>query len=76
MMNLSVLVRENDIYIHTLKHYLLHVSARSEGVEIYNCDNKFLILCASFTGIVKNVRVLSHRSYVTYTGWNCFKFAA
>ena len=45
---------------------LLHVSARSEEVEIYNCDNKFSILGASFTGIVKNVRVLSHRYAITY----------
>ena len=59
------------IYVYTLKYYLLHVSARSEGAEIYNCNNKvffFLILGASFTGIVKNVRVLSHRCEITYAG--------
>ena len=53
------------IYMYTLKYYLLHVSARSEGVDIYNCD-KFSILDASLTGIVKNVCVLSHRSDITY----------
>ena len=55
MITLSVLVRENDgphIYIYTLKHYLLHVCARSEGVENYNCDNKFLILGVSFRATV------------------------
>ena len=73
MMNLSVLVHENDsphIYIYILKYYLLHVSARGEGVEIYNCDNKFSILGASFTGIVKNARVLRHRCDISIC-WNC-----
>ena len=58
------------IYVYTLKYYLLHVSARSEGDEIYNCDHNkfFLILGASFTGVVKNVRVLSHRCDITYAG--------
>ena len=56
------------IYIYTLKYYILQVSASSEGVEIYNFDNKFSILGASFTGIVKNARVLSHRCDITYAG--------
>ena len=63
MMNLSVLAHENDgphIYIYTLKYDQLHLSARSEGMEIYNCDN-FSIPGASFTSILKNARVLSHR---------------
>ena len=37
---------------------------------MYNCDNKFSILGASFTGIVKNARVsvLSYRCDITYAG--------
>ena len=67
--NLSVLVHENDGSIHLhLKCYLLHVSARSEGVEIYNSDSKFSILGASFTGIAKKARALSHRCNITYDG--------
>ena len=46
-------------------YYLLHVSARSEAFEIYNCD-KFSIEGPSFTGIVKNARILSHRCDITY----------
>ena len=58
-----------NIYVYTLKYYLLHVSARSEGIEIYNCDNIFfLILGVSFTCIVKNVRVLGHRCDITFVG--------
>ena len=33
--------RQPHIYIYTLKYYLIHVSARSDGIEIYNCDNKY-----------------------------------
>ena len=52
------------IYIYTLKSYLLLVSARSEGGEI----NKFSILGASFTSIVKNAHVLSQRCDIAYAG--------
>ena len=47
MMNLSVLVHENDgsphlhLYLKILSITLVHVSARTERVEIYNCDDKF-----------------------------------
>ena len=56
------------IHVYTLKYNLLYVSVMSEGVETYNCtcDNKFSILGESFTGIVKNARVLSHRCGITY----------
>ena len=70
-MNLSVLFHENAGFQHLHlypKYYILHVSERSEGVEIYNCNNKFPILGASFTGIVKIARVLSHRCDITYAG--------
>ena len=69
MINLSVLVHENygspqpHIYPKLLP---IECSAMSEGVEIYNCDNKFSILGASFTSIVKNTRVLSHCCDITY----------
>ena len=43
-------------------------SARSEGVEIYNSDNKSSILGASFTGIIKKARGLSPRCDITYDG--------
>ena len=69
MMNLSVLFMNTiapHIYTFPLKYYLLYVSARSEGVEIYNCDNKLSILGVSFTGIVKNACVLSNRCVITY----------
>ena len=39
---------------------------------IYNCVNKFSILGASFKGIVKNARVLSHRSDISIC-WNSFQ---
>ena len=74
MINLSVLVRENGGSPH------LHLYPKTLPITC-KCkerrgDNKFSILCASSTGFVKNVRVLSHRCNITYTGWNCFKFAA
>ena len=56
------------IYIYTLRNYLLHESARSEGVGVYNCDYTLSILVASFKGIVKNVRVLSNHCGITYAG--------
>ena len=71
MVTLSVLVYENDgsLHLHIYPKILpLECSLRSEGVEIYNCDNKFSILVASFTGIVKYARVLSHRFDIIYAG--------
>ena len=42
MMNISVLVHENDGSLHLHLYPNIHVSARSEGVKICNCDNKFV----------------------------------
>ena len=64
----SALVHETDLHLYnkilpiTKSLLSIHLSTSSEGDEIYNRDKKkFSILGASFTGIVKNTGVLSHR---------------
>ena len=71
MMNLSVFVHENDGFPHhtsipiNTTYYMYVKGAKGLRSTIVI---KFSIQGASFTGIVKNARVLRYRCGITYAG--------